>query len=181
MANYSTKSTFTWNSTALDANLAKLGEKIRLQIVERVEAAAERGEVEMKAKAPWKDVTGKARAGLFTQTMYDGDKYSIKFGHSVDYGIWLEIANSGKFQILMPTMLATGEILMRSFTDMLGRLDDVAPPLAEAFPTTGERGTSQGPTVITEREARRAKRAAGKIVRQRNVGYRNSLGRFTSV
>jgi hypothetical protein len=89
--------------------------------------AAVDGEAQMKEKAPWKDsegnrddrTPGQARAALFTATNLAGTHKSILFSHGVDYGIWLEISNNGKDQIIMPTIAASGKKLMKSLRGTL--------------------------------------------------------------
>ncbi|WP_152967034.1 hypothetical protein [Mycobacterium heckeshornense] len=84
-----------------------------------IDAAVE-GETYMKEHAPWRDDTGNrkdrtpgaARAGLFTVPDIEGDHKAIVFSHSVDYGIWLEIKNNGKDEIIMPSVKTIGEKLM---------------------------------------------------------------------
>lgn len=49
-----------------------------------------------KANAPWQDRTGAARAGLHASV--EGN--SIVLSHGVPYGIWLEVANGGRFAII---------------------------------------------------------------------------------
>src|SRR5688500_10891929 len=63
------------------------------------EQAAE-AEAWMKANAPWQDRTGAARAGL-TATV-EGN--AVTLAHGVDYGLWLEIANQGRFAIIAPAI-----------------------------------------------------------------------------
>ncbi|ORA25212.1 hypothetical protein BST13_33125 [Mycobacterium aquaticum] len=92
--------------------------------------AAVDGEAQMKEKAPWRDsdgnrddrVPGQARAALFTATELAGTHKSIWFSHGVDYGIWLEISNNGKDQIIMPTVAAQGKKLMKSLRGTLNTL-----------------------------------------------------------
>ncbi|WP_109783679.1 hypothetical protein [Mycolicibacterium conceptionense] len=89
--------------------------------------AADDGEAEMKEKAPWRDskgnrndrVPGEARAALHTVADLAGKHKSIWFLHGVDYGIWLEISNNGKDQIIMPTVAAMGKKLMKSLRGTL--------------------------------------------------------------
>src|ERR1700752_692723 len=97
------KVSFKWDSTELDANLLALPPKVKERIRSRVRRASERGEKEMKAKAPWIDRTGNAREGLFAdshiETIGALTRYSLVFGHTVDYGIYLETMQNGRFQI----------------------------------------------------------------------------------
>ena len=60
-------------------------------------------EREMKEKAPWKDRTGNARAGLFGKAGLDGHEVYIRLGHMVDYGVFLELAHDGRYAIIEQT------------------------------------------------------------------------------
>lgn len=57
-----------------------------------------------RGNAPWTDRTGDARRsiGSVDDSSKDIIRYWLKIG--VDYGIWLEISNQGKYRILVPTM-----------------------------------------------------------------------------
>lgn len=78
------------------------------------EQAAE-AEAWMKANAPWQDRTGAARAGL-TATV-EGN--AITLAHGVDYGLWLEIANQGKYAIIAPAIDYWGPRIMGELQHML--------------------------------------------------------------
>jgi hypothetical protein len=123
--------------TELSAGLVKLRENVRdvkpdyeKVINAFMTLAALQGEARMKERAPWRDSTGHrddrvpgaARAGLFTATNLQGSHKTILFSHSVDYGIWLEISNHGKYQIIMPTVAAQGRELMKSLRGTLSAL-----------------------------------------------------------
>lgn len=93
-------------------------------------AAAVQGADHMRTHAPWRDdrgnrkdrVPGAARAGLHTATELKGTHKTIWFLHSVSYGIWLEIKNHGKNQIIMPTVAKTGRELMQSLRGTLNAI-----------------------------------------------------------
>jgi len=99
--------------------------KAREYIGASVDFASQTGMRDMKRKAPWTDRTGNARNGLFTapSTGVGGNDWTILFSHSVTYGIWLEIRNNGKYAIIMPTVLRTGNDLMRHLKQMFRELD----------------------------------------------------------
>ncbi len=60
-----------------------------------------------KANAPWQDQTGDARQGLHSEYRRDSDSsVTVSLAHGVDYGIFLERSNAGRFAILLPTMYA---------------------------------------------------------------------------
>lgn len=64
------------------------------------------GELEGRAKknAPWTDRTGNARNGLFGNVSVSKDEAVIVLGHSMEYGVFLELANDGRYAILQPTI-----------------------------------------------------------------------------
>lgn len=159
---------FKLDDVELRKNIAEFGPKVNKYITLTTDFAGGKGEDQMKLKAPWTDDTGAARAGLHTNVEHSGSgpvgfsKHSITFAHGVDYGIWLEIANSGRFQIIMPTVVAVGKAVMKTLGEMFADLDRPAPNLRATvdLPYVGKQGTSQGAKTRTEREARRSKRTA---------------------
>jgi hypothetical protein len=58
----------------------------------------------MKANAVWTDRTGNARQTLYSEVQDLTDSVLIAFGHGVDYGIFLELANAGRFAIVNPAL-----------------------------------------------------------------------------
>lgn len=60
--------------------------------------------------APWTDRTGNARSGLFGTAETDLAKNLVivylSHGPAIDYGVWLELANGGRYQVIMPTIEA---------------------------------------------------------------------------
>jgi len=64
------------------------------------------GQLEGRAKtgASWTDRTGNARSGLFGSVEVRGDHVFIRVGHSMEYGVFLELANDGRFAILKSTI-----------------------------------------------------------------------------
>lgn len=70
-----------------------------------------------KRDAPWEDRTGKARAGLDVDVDVDGDQVVIQLYHSVDYGLWLEVIQSGRFATIMPTLETWGQAVANAVGD----------------------------------------------------------------
>lgn len=160
-----------FNAVNLTRNCAMLPEQIQKTIVLTVDYASKYGEGKMKAEAPWTDRTGAARTGLFTDKFHAGTLgkgvHRIVFGHSVDYGIWLEVANSGRYQIIMPTVKAVGTDLMKGLEGMLNHPGQPIPGIFKTFePSMGRKGTSQGVRVRSERQGRRVKRTAKRTGRK---------------
>jgi hypothetical protein len=69
------------------------------------EQIAQEMEVWARANAPWMDRTGDARALLdahVDETV--GPIGMVVIQHGVPYGLWLEIANQGRYAIIAPTI-----------------------------------------------------------------------------
>ncbi len=58
-----------------------------------------------KRNAPWTDRTGNARSGLFGTVETDLSRQMViiylSHGATINYGVWLELAHSGKFGVVM--------------------------------------------------------------------------------
>lgn len=81
-------------------------------------------EAHMKQHAPWQDRTGNARNGLTavaTMTRQGSTtRITIDMGHSVDYGVFLEKANAGRYAIVDPTADAFGPEIQRQVKRIWG-------------------------------------------------------------
>lgn len=75
-----------------------------------------------KANAPWTDRTGAARRGLNTSVEQSAQviaEITISHDPNLDYAIWLELANQGRFAIIAPTIDMWGPIFMRDMQNMM--------------------------------------------------------------
>lgn len=72
-----------------------------------------------KTNAPWTDRTGDAREYLSATVEETGPIGTIVLSHGVPYGIWLEIANGGRFSIIPETIDVYGPQIMRSLQNMM--------------------------------------------------------------
>ena len=106
------RSRVTFDSKRLQRNLSELPGKVDRAVAVVVDRNAAWGQGWARLNAPWSDDTSAARTGLFAFPESMGGHHEILISHSVHYGIWLEIANSGKYQIILPAVRATGEHLM---------------------------------------------------------------------
>lgn len=169
---------FTFDQGSLGRNLAEFDEKVHEFIVRDLEVTAPRAEVVLKAEAPWKDRTGAARDGLWCDPWWDKEgNYSILMGHTVEYGIYLETLWNGKFQVVMPVLVAVARGFMESLTEMLHQLDNPAPVAAAIEPGIGiQEGTSQGATGHAEY----VKGATEHAAKKPQVYFRNARGQFTA-
>lgn len=100
-------------------NLLEFGPKLQGRVAAAVDFHALAGTVMLKTEAPWHDDTGAARAGLHTSTSHSLSQHTIVFAHAVDYGIWLEIKNSGKYEVILPVLLRTGKDLMKTLNHVM--------------------------------------------------------------
>lgn len=76
----------------------------------------------LKQNARWTDRTGAARSGIFAVANHGKEFEEIFMAYSVNYGIWLEIANDRKYAIITPAMRIMGKELMDSLQYLLDRM-----------------------------------------------------------
>lgn len=72
-----------------------------------------------KANAPWTDRTGNARQSLFTATEIARDMVTLYLSHGMEYGVFLELCNSGKYAIVMPTLQAHYGPIKQALDDLM--------------------------------------------------------------
>jgi len=77
----------------------KLALMVAVDIAQLMQSSAQ-------ANARWTDRTGNARQGLTGVAEIDGSTIVITLFHTMSYGIWLEIANAGRYAIIMETIYA---------------------------------------------------------------------------
>lgn len=68
-----------------------------------------------KENAVWIDRTGNARRSISAEDFSQGDVLEFYLTIGVDYGIWLEVANDGKYKILRPTATVFEPQLVKRF------------------------------------------------------------------
>lgn len=73
----------------------------------------------MRDNAPWQDQTGAARRQLGAEVAELTNAIVIVFGHGVDYGKFLEWANSGRYAVVAP---ALDYFLPKVWADIQGAL-----------------------------------------------------------
>lgn len=95
---------FHLDTKTLQLSLTRLDKKIELGIAACFDLQATRSEFFLKTRAPWTDQTGNARSGLFTATKKEGNTFFLLLSHTMDYGIWLEVKDSGKYEIIVPAL-----------------------------------------------------------------------------
>ena len=86
----------------------KLRRRIAATIM-AIQPLAGESESYMKVNAPWQNVTRNARNSLNANVAVANSpqktRISLRLAHGMDYGVWLELKNAGKFAIVRPTAL----------------------------------------------------------------------------
>lgn len=115
--------TFTWDGGNLEVRLARMDADIDRAIAAVMLEYATKGKSYAQQNARWQDRTGAARNGLFARVDRGGQgKYTMTFGHSVPYGIWLEVRFSGRYAIVQPTINYVGPLVMREMGRLFNRM-----------------------------------------------------------
>ena len=65
---------------------------------------APRIEADARRSAPWTDRTGNARQTLYTKVIPALGEIVILLSHGMDYGIYLELKNAGRYAIISPAI-----------------------------------------------------------------------------
>ncbi len=73
----------------------------------------------MKAKAPWTDRTGNARAALHADVIATMDAITMQLAHGMFYGIYLETNYAGKYAIVGPAVDYWSSIIMSDVRALL--------------------------------------------------------------
>lgn len=110
--------------TGLSKELAELDDRIRYIITGQFGFAEDEATAYAKLNAPWRDDSGNARSGLFTTTVVglSRDHWELIVSHAVYYGIFLEVCNSGKYAIIMPTIKYIGPKILKRMERSLERI-----------------------------------------------------------
>jgi hypothetical protein len=88
-------------------NIEAYGEKVMIAVRAVADYMAQKIQAEMRSGARWEDRTGNARGGLFSvveQASEDLVTIWLSHGHTVHYGVFLELAHGKKFAIIAPTI-----------------------------------------------------------------------------
>ena len=99
--------------------------KIREVIGQTVEYHTSLAESEAKKNAPWTDRTTNARSGLNARMAQANiNNWQLILAHSMYYGIFLETAHSGRYEIIMPTLRSVGQLLMTRLQNTFDLLEE---------------------------------------------------------
>lgn len=121
-------SSFRIELSSLDHNLKNFDQRARRAIGATMTYQAAKSETWMRTNARWTDRTTNARNGLFATVdeSLGKDAWLLVLSHSVSYGIWLEVANSGKYAIVRPALLRANRELMQRLSKLFERMEKAA-------------------------------------------------------
>lgn len=106
---------FRFDATSLLTGLAAYESKTLAATRMFAETAAKDFESYAKRNRPWTDRTSRARQGLTGFVTQTKTGWRINIAQTVDYGIWLELANEKKYAILEPTVRLKGPEVIKAF------------------------------------------------------------------
>jgi hypothetical protein len=167
---------FDFDQGSLGRNLATFDDKVHDFISRDIDVHTAKGELELKTKAPWTDDTGHARETLWADNDKSNNRYSIHMGHGAEYGVYLEKSNGGRFQVIMPVLLATARSFMSSLEHMFAQMETHAPIGTAISPSIGTRpGTSQDAGDRIHITVDKRGRASGRNAKGRFVSLKNFI------
>lgn len=104
---------WTVSPNVITKNIRVYGETTMKNIHKVADEIAVDGKAHMKNAAPWTDRTGDARRTLSTDVEKSPKQTVINFRHGVEYGIWLEVKNGGRYAIVRPAVMQFADETMR--------------------------------------------------------------------
>lgn len=112
----------TWDDRELIANLRSFDSRVNRAIAAAMKFHATRARAYARTNAPWTDRTSNARNGLFAKAQSSGGSHRIIVGHTVPYGVWLEVRWSGRYAIIRPTIDQEGPQVMQTVSQLYSRM-----------------------------------------------------------
>ena len=113
---------FRFTSDTLTPALKVIDDSIDRALTATIEYHAPRAAAFAKKNAPWTDRSTNARNGLFSVAERDRPRYRIVVAHSMPYGIWLEVKNSGRYATINPTINHEGPEVMKTVAGLFSML-----------------------------------------------------------
>ena len=118
------KVSVNFDAKRLSRNVDTFSDRLNRNVAAVVNYDSAWGQAYMRTEAPWTDDTGAARSGLFAIPHSFRSTHEIFLAYSVTYGIWLEVANGGKYAIITPAMRIIGNKLMNDLQYLLNRMSE---------------------------------------------------------
>lgn len=108
---------------SFEENLDELNSKVLSLIGMYMSTKTDEYRAYMKANRKWTDRTNMAKGTLNARlSKPDENTFRITLSHGVMYGMWLELANQGKYAIVIPTIKLKGPELINDLQDIFNRL-----------------------------------------------------------
>lgn len=108
---------------SLENGLSSMEDKFDVAIRLFANTAASKLEDSAKENRPWTDRTSSARLRMKGKAFKVNNGYKLELAHGVNYGVWLELANEGKYAIIDKTIRYVGAFeIMPSFTNFMNKL-----------------------------------------------------------
>lgn len=113
---------FQWSNPPSKAfNVAMYTERVQRAVKSLGDSLAARIEKDMKDNASWTDRTSNARQALRCRAIRQPDGSTVLVAiQGVEYGKWLEVANGGKYAIVMRTLELYYPVVIRGLRTLLG-------------------------------------------------------------
>lgn len=105
---------FTMEVDSISEKLSITGPEFSGAVVDIILDEADYVREYAQSTAPWVDRSGMARDGLDVDVYEEGDTVNLALFHTVDYGLWLEVIQSGRYAVIMPTLEALAPQIFRS-------------------------------------------------------------------
>lgn len=115
---------FSWTkppSAELIPAIDAYGKRVKVAVRAVADYMAQKCQAEMRQGAPWQDRTGNARTGLFSvvdEAATDLVTIWLSHGHTVYYGVFLELAHGKKYAVIIPTIQANIPVLEKMLKDV---------------------------------------------------------------
>jgi hypothetical protein len=121
------KVTIDYDTQELRTNVRNFDRDLERKIDATMDYEAAYATMALKMRAPWTDRTGAARSGLLAVANKLGPgSHELIMSYSVYYGIWLEVANSGKYAVIGPFMPIIGRKIMHDLDHLIDRMGRAA-------------------------------------------------------
>jgi hypothetical protein len=117
------EASITWERSPAELanDIATYGQHVERAMLEAAENLARQAEMEMRRDAPWQDQSGEARRALDAKAWQSPDgNVTLTLAHGVDYGVYLEFKNGGRYAIVGPTLQRLYPELEAAMRDIFG-------------------------------------------------------------
>ena len=112
----------SFDDSQLRRNLDEFPNRFNAALEMYGQTAASYLQAEAKANRPWTDRTNRARLGLTGSEELKPDELVIVLAHTVDYGLWLELAHEKNYAIVEPTVQENRQKIVDGLEGMLNSI-----------------------------------------------------------